>query len=221
MISLRQPIPQDAAYHHFADTRAWLGTPNAADVWSNLPFVVVGIVGLVWLARHAVPQRWMWLVFFGGVTLVGFGSAYYHWHPNDATLVWDRLPMTVSFMAFFAALMAERVIERLGVWLFGPLLAFGIGSVVYWHYTDDLRWFGVVQFGPLLAIAILLAARPARWLRTSDVWLVLAWYVAAKVLERADAAVFACGHVVSGHTLKHIAAAAGCGWVLRALRGER
>ncbi|MBM3861507.1 MAG: alkaline phytoceramidase [Verrucomicrobia bacterium] len=217
MISLLQPIPQDQSYHRFADVRMWLATPNAADVFSNVAFVIVGIVGLFWLARRAVPQRWMWMTFFGGVTLVGFGSAYYHLNPIDATLVWDRLPMTIAFMSFFAALLAERCNERVGTWLFVPLLAFGIGSVVYWRYTDDLRWYGVVQYGPMLAIPMLLLTRPPRYLRTSDVWIVLASYAAAKVFERFDAPLLSVLGV-SGHTLKHVAAAAGCGWVLRALR---
>src|SRR5437660_1631640 len=82
-----------------------------------------------------------------------------------------------------------------------PLLAFGIGSLVYWHCTNDLRWYGVVQFGPMLVIPVLLAARPSRYLRTADVWIVLGWYAAAKALEHADAAVFSWGRVVSGHTL--------------------
>jgi len=164
-----------------------------------------------------MPQRWMWTTFFAGVTLVGFGSAYYHLNPCDATLVWDRLPMTIAFMSFFAALIAERCNERVATWLFAPLLAFGIGSVMYWYYTNDLRWYALVQFGPMLVIPILLLARPSRYLRTSNVWIVLAWYEAAKVLERADAVVFSLSGGVSGHTLKHFAAAAGCGWVLRML----
>jgi hypothetical protein len=100
--------------------------------------------------------------------------------------------------------------------LFVPLLALGIGSVAWWHYTDDLRWYGVVQYGPMLVIPMLLLMRPLRYLRTSDVWIVLAWYATAKVLERFDAPLFSVLGV-SGHTLKHVAAAAGCGWVLRAL----
>ena len=216
--SFAEPIAQDLAYHRFADTRAWWGLPNAADVLSNLFFVVVGVAGLVWLARHAGARRWMWVMFFVGVTLTGFGSGWYHLQPGNETLVWDRLPMAVAFMAFLAALIADRVSDRGGAWLFGPLLVLGVGSVVYWHYTDDLRPYALVQFGPLLVMPLLLARYPARQLRTSDVLLVLGWYVLAKVLERADARVFALdGGVVSGHTLKHIAAAAGCGWVLRAL----
>ena len=218
MLNLRQPIAQDPEYYRFADARSWLGVPNAWNVWSNLPFVIVGVVGLVWLARHAVPQRKMWVVFFLGVFLTGFGSAYFHLAPCDATLVWDRLPMAISFMAFFVALLAERVSERAGNWLFVPLLAVGLGSVMYWRVTGDLRLYGLVQFGPMLVIPILLVLRPGRWLRTRDVVVVLVWYVAAKILERLDQQMFALGRVVSGHALKHLAAAVAPGWVWLALR---
>ena len=220
MISLWHPIAQDAAYHRFADARAWLGVPNAWNVWSNLPFVIVGVAGLLWLVRHAPPHRTIWVVFFTGITLTGFGSAFYHWHPNNDTLVWDRLPMTISFMAFFAALVAERVNERAGNWLFVPLLTLGLGSVVYWHYTDDLRLYALVQFGPMLLTPVILVTRPAKYLRTRDVVIVLGWYVAAKVLERADCVIYAWSGVMSGHALKHLAAAAAAVWVLRALRRE-
>jgi len=156
-------------------------------------------------------------VFFIGITLTGFGSAYYHWNPNNDTLVWDRLPMTISFMAFFAALVSERVNERVGNRLFLPLLVLGIGSVVDWHYTDDLRWYALVQFGPMLAIPVILATRPGKYLRTRDVLIVLGWYIAAKVLEQADGLIYSWSGVVSGHALKHFAAAMAAVWVLRAL----
>ena len=217
MISFLQPIHQDPAYHQFADARAWLGVPNAWNVWSSLSFVIVGLVALQWLTYQRVAHRKMWVVFFLGITLTGFGSAYYHWLPNNNTLVWDRLPMTISFMAFVSALLAERVNERVGKRLFLPLVALGIVSVDYWHGTDDLRWYALVQFGSLLVIPVILAIRPAKYLRTRDVVIVLGWSVAAKVLEQADAWVYSWGNVVSGHTLKHFAAAAGGAWVLRAL----
>ena len=217
MISFLDPIHQDPAYHQFVDVRSWLGIPNAWNVLSNLPFVIVGLVALQWLAHQRVPHRKMWIVFFFGIILTGFGSAYYHWNPTNDTLVWDRLPMTISFMAFFSALVAERVSNRVGNWLFVPLLAIGISSVDYWHVTDDLRLYVLVQFGPLLLIPVILATRPAKYLRTCDVVIVLGWYVAAKVLEQADAWVYSWGGVVSGHALKHFAAAAAGAWVLRAL----
>ena len=220
MVSFWHPIKQDQAYHQFADGRAWLGMPNAWNVWSNLPLVIVGLAALHWLTREPVPHRKMWVVFFIGITLTGFGSAYYHWNPNNDTLVWDRLPMTISFMAFFAALVAERVNERAGNWLFVPLLALGLASVTYWHYTDDLRWYGLVQFGPMLAIPVILVTRPARYLRTYDMMIVLGLYVAAKVLERVDGFVYSWSGVMSGHALKHVAAAAAGVWMLRVLRNQ-
>lgn len=216
MISWLKPIPQDQSYHQFADSGVWLGTPNGANVWSSFLFVVVGLTGLFWLVRRAVPQRWLWMTFYGAVTLVGFGSAYYHLNPTDATLFWDRLPMALAFMSFFAGVLADRCGERVGVWSFGPLVAFGIGSVIYWRYTGDLRWYGLVQYGPMLAIPLLLLVRPSRYMRTGDVWIAAACYAMAKGFEHFDAPLLkALG--VSGHTLKHVAAAAGVGWTLRAL----
>jgi hypothetical protein len=39
-------------------------------------------------------------------------------------------------------------------------------------------------------------------------YFIFGWYVLAKLLELFDALVLAHSHVVSGHTLKHVAAAA-------------
>ncbi|WP_315981848.1 hypothetical protein [Aliamphritea spongicola] len=44
-----QPIEQPLEYHSFADQRSALGITNAADVLSNLPFVIVGLLGLIWM----------------------------------------------------------------------------------------------------------------------------------------------------------------------------
>src|SRR5215831_20622343 len=40
------PIPQDQSYHQFADQRILLGIPHFWNVVSNLPFVLVGAIGL-------------------------------------------------------------------------------------------------------------------------------------------------------------------------------
>jgi hypothetical protein len=45
------------------------------------------------------------------------------------------------------------------------------------------------------------------------------FYVLAKILETGDRQIFALtGHTVSGHTLKHLAAAMAGYWMLRMLR---
>ena len=215
-LALAQPIRQDLRYHQFADARPWGRTPNGSNVWSNLPFTLVGLAGLLWLAGHSVPQRWMWAIFFAGVALTGFGSGYYHLRPCNETLVWDRLPMTMAFMPLFAALISERVNERAGVWLCWPLLVLGIGSVIYWKLTDDLRPYAWVQFFPILAMALLALLLPARYLAARDILIMIGCYGLAKVTEALDAPLLRWTGV-SGHSWKHIAAAAGTAWVWVAL----
>lgn len=225
-------IPQSEAYHNFADKRVLLGIPNCFDVLSNAFFLIVGILGLRFVLQdpggRPAPfldgnERWPYFAFFIGVTLTAFGSGYYHLHPSDATLVWDRLPMAIGFMALVAAVLAERISVRVGVWLLGPLIFLGIGSVIYWSITQshghgDLRPYGLAQFGSLLVLALLLVLFPPRYTRGSDFVVSLAIYGVAKIFEAADKPIFAVGHIVSGHTLKHLAAALSAYWILRMLR---
>src|ERR1700738_5238723 len=115
--------------------------------------------------------------------------------------------MTIAFMALLAAVMTERI--GAPDWLLFPLIALGVVSVAYWSWTNDLRLYVVVQFGSLVIILLLLAMYPAREAGSGYLWAGLAAYVAAKLFEIADAQIFAIGHIISGHTLKHLAAASG------------
>jgi hypothetical protein len=230
---LQGPIPQDPAYHRFADARTLLGIPNFWNVASNLPFPLFGLWGLARVLRGpldalARAQHPAWIVFFAGATLVGLGSGYYHLHPDNASLVWDRLPMTLAFMALFALLVGEHLDVRRGRALLWPLLAAGLASVLWWRWTEaqgqgDLRPYAAVQFLPVLMIPGLLLAfpKPGR----GPLWGVLALYVLAKALEHWDAPILAAIGVTGGHAIKHVAAAAGigvmAGWLgRRAVRGE-
>ncbi|MFA5496085.1 MAG: hypothetical protein WC247_15040, partial [Porticoccaceae bacterium] len=109
---LSGPIAQPLSYHGFADSRALLGIDNFSDVISNLFFVAVGAWGLVAdradrLVHDNYPGYPVYRIFFAGVLLTGFGSAWYHLDPNNVTLVWDRLPMTIGFMALTTGLLSE------------------------------------------------------------------------------------------------------------------
>ena len=199
-------IPQSQDYHQFADQRTLLGIPNFWNVVSNLPFVVVGALGL-WRHRDDTAT----VVLFAGIFLTGFGSAYYHWSPNDDALFWDRLPMALSFSAILASVVAERLDARAGALLLWPLLGLGVLSLLWWRWTGDLRLYAWVQFFPCLALPVLFVLFPPKY-TASFYWIIAAvLYVLAKVFEYTDAA----GHILSGHTLKHLAASAACFAILR------
>jgi hypothetical protein len=225
------PIAQDPAYHLLADQRALFGIPHFADTFSNLAFVIVGVLGLRELAAECpaggLPELMpAYRVFFAGMVLIGLGSIDYHLAPSNAALLWDRLPMTISFMAFFAAIVGEQLSPALARWLLWPLVALGIATVLYWHVTEtsghgDLRPYGLVQFLPMLLLPLLLIRYPSPFSSTAYVWGVLAAYGLAKAAEAADAPLFAITGIISGHTLKHLLAAAGGYAFLMALRGRR
>jgi len=261
--ALAPRVAQDLAYHDFADRRDFLGLPNAMDVLSNVPFILVGWWGLMVAlrGRHSTPQAfadpwlfWPWATLFIGTLLTGVGSGWYHLAPDNARLVWDRLPMTIGFMGLLSAVLAERVSLRAGRLLLLPLLLLGAGSVFYWDWTErqgrgDLRPYGLIQFGSMLVLLLVLllyptpgpapssdggvgvAATPrlgswrsrirASARRGGTFWLVAALlaYVAAKITEALDRPILNLGEAFSGHTLKHLfaAAAVGCvAWMLRA-----
>lgn len=215
-------IPQEPGYHQFADTRTVLGVHNGCNVLSNLAFAAVGLTGIALLVRRGRAlrdprERWPWMVFFVGVTFTCFGSAWYHLAPSNASLVWDRLPMAVGFMALLSALITERIDARLGLWLLVPLVLLGLAGVLSWDVSEragagDLRLYAFVQFFPLVAIPLVLALTP-RTYGDSWVYLVgLGTYALAKVAEVSDAAIYeGLGGLVSGHTLKHVIAAVAVG----------
>lgn len=214
-------IPQDPAYHLFADTRPFAGIANFGDVFSNLPFLLVGLYGLSRSRRLTEPRcKSAYITLCAGVLLVSLGSAYYHLSPSNPTLLWDRLPMTVAFMALFSLLLEERVTESRRTLL--PLLAAGLASAVYWSWSEsrgagDLRPYILVQFLPILLIPLILALYPRRYLSNNLLVAALALYVAAKIFESSDHQVLASISILSGHTIKHLLAGAATLCIIRAV----
>ena len=204
------PIAQDPSYHAFADRRGLLGISSFLNVVTNLAFLAVGIAGISLCARrqHGLGARWAWMACFTGVALVSLGSGYYHLAPNNGTLMWDRLPMSVGFMGLLVAVLSEYVNPRLEKILLVPAVLLGIASVIYWHYSDDLRLYVWVQLMPLLVIpaALLFFDSPHKDRRF--LLAALAIYVISKLAEYYDSTLFtATGNVISGHSLKHLLAA--------------
>ena len=234
VVAALPPLPQDPAYHALADRRTLLGIPNCLDVVSNLGFAIVGLAGLLELRRwdsDAGQQMTRWerhpyRVLFIAILLTAIGSSYYHLAPDNARLVWDRLPMSIGFMALLTTVWAERAGLRSARAMFAPLLVLGAASVLWWHWTElqgagDLRLYVATQFGSLVVVVMLLLLYPPRYPGTRYLVIGLALYGVAKLFELADASIFSVGRIVSGHTLKHVVAAAGVGCLAVMLRISR
>lgn len=210
-------LAQDPTYHDFADVRGAWGIPNFGDVVSNAALLLAGLGGLLALRGRGQGPRGgtadpMHALFFGAVTLTAVGSAYYHWAPDSPRLFWDRLPLGLVASAFPAMVLTDRVAVRgSGRVALASWLALGPAAVVYWHIgartgAGDLRPYFVLQAVAMAGALALLALLPPRHTRGGAYLLAVASYAAAVVFEQADRAVFETLRVLSGHTLKHIAA---------------
>ncbi|MDJ0778095.1 MAG: alkaline phytoceramidase [Gammaproteobacteria bacterium] len=225
------PIPQDPAYHAFADVHTMLGIPNALNILSNLLLLWVGVEGLLRLARNGslctLPAMTAaYGSFFAALILTAAGSSWYHLAPDNASLAWDRGAMTLGFMSFFCILLAERVSVRVATRLFPLLMIIGPATIVYWHYSElagrgDLRAYALVQFLPLALAPLILLLFPSRYTRNRDLWMMLAFYLLAKLLEILDHETFALTGWIGGHALKHLVAGLACYAFLRHLRLRR
>jgi len=212
-----EPIAQDPGYHNFADQRGVINIPNFFDVISNLSFVIVGVMGIRLIrsgrATGGLPElQAVYLTFFTGVFLTGLGSAYYHFHPDNQTLLWDRLPMTIAFMALFSAIIGENISSRIALKIFIPLLALGIVSAGYWHVSElngrgDLRAYALVQFLPILLIPLILLLFDSKLNGKKYIWGIIGAYAVSKLMEFFDAPIYNALNVISGHSLKHLIAA--------------
>jgi hypothetical protein len=212
-----KPVPQPESYHHFADTRALFGIPNAGDVLSNLAFLFAGGLGLYFSLRKTSAlsreQQWAYGTMFAGLILTCFGSGYYHLAPDNARLVWDRLPMTIAMAGLIGALMTDRFGPK-SVRLIPLIAAVGIGTVIQWGLSEerghgDLRWYAFYQGMVMITAVIFLLLFPSQRQGTREFVIVAIANFAAKIFELADKPIFAFGGVVSGHTLKHLSAGLG------------
>jgi hypothetical protein len=210
-------MPQPVAYHDFADHREMFGIHNFLDVASNAAFLVVGVWGLTLaLGPRAhfeyTLERWPYVIFFLGVALTAAGSAYYHLAPDNETLFWDRLPMTIAFMGLVCSQLVDRISIRGGLALLVPMLMLGAASVIYWRVTEragagNVVPYGVLQGYSVVVLLLLAVLKPSRYTHGKLLYWVFVWYVLSKLLEHYDPQVLAWSGAVSGHTLKHLAAA--------------
>jgi len=227
------PMAQPVAYHQFADQKLFFGIPNFLNVVSNLAILFSGILGLLFIFRshqstiqHSFINKaecWSYFVVFLSVVITGFGSAYYHWSPDNTSLLWDRLPIAIGVMALLAAALVERIGLRLGLWALPFLVLLGVASVMYWYWTEqrgvgNLNFYIVVQFYSLLLIVLLGLFFPTSYTHGGDMYKVIGLYAIAKLAETFDLEIYDFGQVISGHTIKHLLAAVAIYLIVRMLQ---
>lgn len=222
------PIPQTADYNHFADQRNWMGISNAANVLSNIPIALAGLWGLRLLFTSKKVhfkddrERWPWLGVSIGLFLTALGSSYYHLEPDNFRLMWDRLPLSIIFTSYVAALISERINVYLGLFLWPALLIMGFISVLLWYISElqhasDLRLYLSLQTFALLATLIMLLT-PSPYDRRWDIGIVIALFGLARLFEIYDFRIYQFSQgFISGHTLKHVTAGVAGIWLIRML----
>jgi hypothetical protein len=226
MFAQRISVPD---YNSFADQVTRLSIPNFGNVASNLGFVVVGVwaLGWVWTERERLlgtrfrerAELALYASFFAAAILVGLGSAYYHWAPTNATLFWDRLPMTLAVAALTGAFLAERVDRRSGVAVAVALALFLPGTLLYWRMSEaggaENVWpYLVGLYGSLGVATLVLVLFPSPYTHGGQALVAVAWYALAMPLDKIlDAWVYSLGGIVSGHAVKHLFAAAAMFWL--------
>jgi hypothetical protein len=228
-VALLPPMSEPRLFASLADQRTLFGIPNFSDVVSNAPFLLIGVWGLYFIARDRgrafsdPAEKWPYALFFLSVALTCFGSAYYHFAPDDARLMWDRLPIALGFMALLSAVIGERIGIKLSLYLLWPLLLAGAASVLYWRWSglngaEDVLPYALVQYGGIGAIVIIGWRHRSRYTHGAYLFGAVALYAVAKVAEAFDAQIYALGEIVSGHTLKHLVAALAVWALLRMLQ---
>ncbi len=213
-------IPQNSTYHQFADQRKVLGIAHFLNAASNILFLISGLLGikLLFFKKNInlfLETSCMHLAFFISIFFVGLGSGYYHLYPTNQTLIWDRLPMTVAFMVLFSIIISEFISMKLGKFIIIPLVILGLLSIAYWVYTEqqgagDLRFYGLIQFLPMILIPLILVMFVSPESSTKKYWYLLMFYLLAKIFEMIDLPTYQLTKTISGHSLKHIFAGIGC-----------
>ena len=208
------PEQDPIAYFDFADKRQFFGVANFWDVISNLAFLIVGGLGLFATTRN---DRLLFSSLAVASVLTCMGSSYFHLNPNPETLFWDRLPMTIAFAAIIGLIVSDRVNVKAGRLSFYFFSCYGLVSVTGWHFGwFTLKPYIALQGGCMIFTVLALAAfRRSRHLSDGLLFRVSLFYFLAKVFELQDEKIFNLTGQVSGHSLKHVAAAIAIGILLK------
>jgi hypothetical protein len=216
---LGERIPQNHNYHHFADRQMLYDIPNFWNVVSNAGFVLLGVWGFFKMKnKKSSPAKKVQLTMSIAIFLTGFGSAYYHYNPNNFTLIADRIPMTIVFASFFILVLYRKLEDSSVFTWYLPLLAVSAITVLYWYISEqkgegDLRPYAIVQYFPILITGYFLTEKSFFQQNKTILWAIL-FYALAKIFEYLDLAISE-NFAMSGHPLKHFSASISCWFLIK------
>ena len=220
------PISQPQEYHDFADGRELLGVPNALDVISNLAILCPGVLGLSFIyerrnkSQVSEDEISIHITLFSGMILTFAGSVWFHLDPTDSTMLWDRLGMSVVIGSCISLLIHDMWDRNLAGQIHLPVVIASIISVLWWPVFDDLRIYFIVKHHPFILFPILLFCGNRVYDKISGYYWGLSMFLLATIFEFADQQIFELTGIISGHTLKHIAAGIGL-WFLMVMIRDR
>jgi hypothetical protein len=220
------PISQPQEYHDFADDREILGVPNALDVMSNLAIIYPGVVGLAFIhesrnrTQVSEDEISIQITLFSGMILTFAGSVWFHLDPTDSTMLWDRLGMSVVIGSCISLLIHDMWDRNLAAKIHLPIIIASIVSVLWWPVFDDLRVYFIVKHHPFILFPIFLLCGRRIYDKVSGYYWGLSMFLLATIFEFADQQIFEITGIISGHTLKHIAAGIGL-WFLMVMIRDR
>ena len=230
------PTLQSNEYHQFVDKRIYFGIPNFFNVVSNIFLLFSGLAGIIFLLRpHNIlihktfinlSERWPYFILFLSVIMASLASAYYHLAPDNSRLVWDRIPIAIGIMTLFSIVVIERISIKIGLIALPFLIMIGIGSVIYWYWSEqygsgNLNYYIVVQFYSILAIIFLVKNFSSRYTSGEYFYVVIIFYAFAKIAELADYELFSLGQVISGHSVKHLFVGLAVFWIIYMLQKRK
>ena len=230
------PISQSVDYHQFADQRVYFGIPNFLNVVSNIFIFFPGLIGLILLIRSRELllqvtfirslERWPYFILFLSVIMASLASTYYHLAPDNARLVWDRFPIAIGIVTLLSTVLIERINANIGFISLPCLILFGVGSVIYWDWSEqfglgNLNYYIVVQFYSILAIIVFSKYFSSRYTRGAGIYVVIILYALAKLAETLDHEIYSLGHVISGHSVKHLFVGMAVFWIVHMLQNRR
>lgn len=223
------PLPQDPAYHRFADDRSFLGVPHAGDVLTSLAILAAAAFGAAVRPRMALGpcESAAANLLVAGTALAALGSALYHWAPANATLVFDRAAMMLAAMPALVLVAADRLDPRFARDALWPATGFGAGAALFWGLSEaagdgDLWLYALARIAAPVALVPLLVLRASRHGATSWIWAAVLLQGALAAFERFDHEIYrASAGIASGHNLKHVAGALSLACVFAWLRLRR